>query len=170
MELKEFVQAAINGSQRNIKRATDGLTKSEIAWRPGPECNSIGIILFHVIRSEDTFLQATIQHQSTVWESQKWFEKLGLPATDTGSGYTVEQIAGFKTPEPADLLAYFEAVRAKTNEFVSKLTPEAYDQKVSWGRMGDFTVGALIALVANHASQHIGEISYIRGQQRGCNK
>ncbi len=170
MELKDFIQTSLNGSQRNIKRATDGLTKQEILWRPGPECNSIGIILFHVIRSEDTFIQSTIQKKPTVWETDKWYDRLGLPATDTGSGYTVEQVQAFKAPELADLMAYFEAVRAKTNEYAASLTPAICDQKVQWGRMGEFSIGALMALVANHASQHIGEISYIRGQQRGCNK
>ena len=170
MELKEFVLTALNGSQRSIKRATDGLTKPELAWRPGPECNSIGIILFHVIRSEDNFIQATIQQKPTLWESAKWFEKLGLPASDSGAGYTVEQIGKFNTPELADMIAYFDAVRAKTLEYVNGLTPADYDKKINWGRMGEFTIGALISLVANHAAQHIGEVSYIRGQQRGCNK
>ena len=170
MELTDFIQTALQGTQRGLKRATDGLTKHELMWRPGPDSNSIGLILFHGVRSEDTFIQATIQHKPTVWESEKWHDKLGIPATDTGAGYTAEQVVAFKVPELADLLAYYEAVRAKTTEYVKGLSPAACDQKVTWGRVGEFTIGALLAIVVNHAAQHTGEIAYLRGLQRGANK
>ncbi|MEK7354143.1 MAG: DinB family protein [Chloroflexota bacterium] len=170
MELIDFIQAALNGTQRGVKRATDGLTAHELMWRPGPEANSIGLILFHGTRSEDTFIQATIQHKTTVWESEKWYEKLGMSATDPGAGYTMEQVAAFKAPALSDLLAYAEAVRAKTTEYIKELTPAQCDQKVTWGRMGEFTIGALLALIVNHYAQHAGEMSYLRGLQRGANK
>ena len=170
MELVDFIQAALNGTQRGVKRATDGLTPHELMWRPGSEANSISIILFHATRSEDTFIQATIQHKTTVWESEKWHDKLGISASDTGAGYTMEQVAAFKPPALADLLAYAEAVRAKTTEYVKSLTSAKCDEKVTWGRMGEFTIGALVALVVNHSAQHAGEIAYLRGLQRGANK
>ena len=170
MELIDFMQTTLQGSQRALKRATDTLTDDEASKRVGPEANSIGLILFHAARSEDTFIQATIQHKPTVWETEKWHDKLGLPSADTGSGYTLEQVAAFKSPKLADLLAFSDAVRAGTLDYVKSLTPSGCDAKVTWGRMGDFTIGALVALVANHASQHAGEISYIRGLIRGANK
>jgi len=170
MELVDFMQTALQGSQRALKRSTDTLTDAETAKRVGPEANSIGLIIFHAARSEDTFIQATIQHKPTVWETEKWHDKLSIPAADTGAGYTMEQVAAFKSPKLSDLLAFSDAVRAKTIEYVKGLTPARCDEKVTWGRMGEFTIGALVALVANHASQHVGEISYIRGLQRGANK
>lgn len=170
MELIDFMQTALQGSQRGLKRATDGLTKQELLWQPKPDANSIGLIIFHSIRSEDTFIQSTIQQKPTLWESEKWHDKLSMPATQPGAGYTMEQVAAFKTPELQDLLAYADAVRAKTTEYVQGLTPAKCDQKVTWGRMGEFTIGALVALVINHASQHVGEVSYVRGLQRGANK
>ena len=170
MELTDFIQTALSGTQRGVKRATDGLTPHELMWRPGPEANSIGLILFHGTRSEDTFIQATIQHKTTVWESEKWYEKLGISATDSGAGYSMEQVAAFKTPPLQDLLAYADAVRANTTEYIKELTQSKCDQKVTWGKMGEFTIGALLALVVNHSAQHVGEMSYLRGLQRGANK
>lgn len=170
MELTDFIQAALQGTQRGVKRATDGLTAHELDWRPGPEANSIGLILFHMARSEDTFIQATIQHKTTVWESAKWHDRLGIPATDSGARYTLEQVSVFKVPELEDLLGYAEAVRAKTNEYLKELTPAKCDQKVAWGPTGESTIGSLLALVVNHAAQHVGELSYLRGLQRGANK
>ena len=170
MELTDFIQAALQGTQRGVKRATDGLTPHELVWRPGPEANSIGVILFHMARSEDTFLQATIQHKTTVWESEKWHETLNIAATDSGARYTTEQVSVFKVPELKEHLAYADSVRAKTNEYLKELTPAKCDQKVSWGTTGESTVGSLLALVVNHSAQHVGEMSYLRGLQRGANK
>src|SRR5512143_3354147 len=98
LELVDFIQSALNGSQRGIKRATDGLNPHELMWRPGPEANSIGLIYYHMTRSEDTFIQSSMQHKPTVWETQKWYERLVLSATDPGAGYTMEPVAAFKTP------------------------------------------------------------------------
>ena len=170
MELSDFIQSALNSTQRGVKRATDGLTPHELMWRPGSEANSIGIIMFHMTRSEDMFIQSTIQHKPTVWESEKWHDVLGIPATDSGAGYTMEQVAGFKVPEIKNLQGYAEAVRVKTLDYVKSLTPDKYDEKVTWGRMGEFTIGALLALVVNHSAQHAGEMSYLRGLQKGANK
>ncbi|MBI2849728.1 MAG: DinB family protein [Chloroflexi bacterium] len=170
MELIDFAQTALQGSQRAIKRATDGLTAQELAWQPKPDANSIGLILFHNARSEDTFIQSTIQQTPTEWEAGKWHSKLGMLETQPGAGYTQEQVATFRAPALADLLAYADAVRAKTTDYVKGLTPAKCDQKVTWGRTGEFTIGALLALVINHSSQHAGEVSYLRGLQRGANK
>ena len=170
MELIDFVQTALQGSQRAIKRATDGLTAQEVGWQPKPDANSIGLILFHNARSEDTFIQQTIQQKPTEWEAGKWHAKLGMLETQPGAGYTQEQVAAFKAPALADLLGYCDAVRAKTTDYVKTLTPAKCDAKVTWGRMGEFTIGALLALVINHSSQHAGEVAYLRGLQRRANK
>ena len=170
MELVDFMQIALDRTKQATKRTVDGLTSHELLWRPGAQANSIGLILFHGARSEDTFIQATIQKKPQVWETEKWYEKLGMPLAETGSGYTAEQLVDFRPPELKDLLDYGDAVRAKTQEYLKAMTPEKFDEKVSWGRMGELSIGALVALVITHAAQHAGEIGYLRGLQRGMNK
>ena len=170
MELVDFMQTALQGSQRGLKRATDGLTKQELMWQAQTDANSIGLIIFHNSRSEDTFIQSTIQQKPTVWEAEKWHDKMSLPADQPGGGFVMEQVTAFKSPELQDLMAYADAVRAKTIDYVKTLTPARCDQKVTWGRMGEFTIGALVSLIINHSSQHAGEVSYLRRLQRGTTK
>ena len=93
METKEFIRGLLERTATAITRAMDGLTPEEVAWRPSTECNSIGLILFHAARSEDSFVQGRIRGVPQIWESERWYEKLNMAASDTGSRYTREQVS-----------------------------------------------------------------------------
>ena len=54
MELNEYITMQLDGAKRMMNRVLDTLQPAELAWRPACGCNSIGLILFHVIRSEDS--------------------------------------------------------------------------------------------------------------------
>ena len=98
-----------------------------------------------------------------VWESDRWYQKLNLPISETGSHYRAEQVATFPIPELKDLLGYADAVRARTTEYLNNMTIEEFDRTISMPRLGDVTVGAKFALTIAHLAQHAGEISYLRG-------
>ncbi len=170
MELTDFIQAGLDRAKQATMRALDGLTYDEVKWQPGPGANSIGIIFFHQARSEDLFIHTRIQAKPQVWESEKWYEKLNLPLNETGSQYTVEQIAAFRVPELKDLVGYAEAVRARTAEYLRSATASELDKVIHSPRLGDVTIGAYIALMLVHLAEHAGDISYIRGLQRGLDK
>jgi len=93
-----------------------------------------------------------------------------MPASESGSGYTAEQAATFRVPELKDLLAYADAARAKTLEYLKTAPSNEFDRVINMPRFGDVTVGALFTLVIVHQAQHAGEIAYLRGMQRGMNK
>lgn len=170
MELMDFIQVSLDRAQQATKRVVDSLSPHELMWRPGPEANSIELILFHQARSEDMFIQGRIRGTTHVWESERWYEKLGFPATETGGGYTTEQVAAFRVPEVKDLLAYSDAVRAQTLACLKEMTPDKLDSKVTMGRTGEISIGTIFTIVVGHAAQHAGEVAYIRGLQRGMNK
>ncbi|MCJ7743767.1 MAG: DinB family protein [Dehalococcoidales bacterium] len=170
MEMKDFIKGALDRAKQGTTRAVDGLSHNELIWRPGPECNSIGLILFHQTRFEDSFVQGRIVGNPQVWESDKWYEKFNMPASESGSGYTAEQLAAFRVPELKDLLGYADAVRAKTLEYLKSAPNNEFDRVINMPRFGDVAVGALLALVIVHMAQHAGEIAYLRGVQRGMNK
>ncbi len=71
MDLRDFIQAGLDRVKQATMKAVAGLSHHELMWRPGPEANSIGIILFHQARAEDTFVQTRIQGKPQVWESEK---------------------------------------------------------------------------------------------------
>ncbi len=170
MEIKDFFQAGLDRVKMATMRAVDGLTRHELMWRPGPEANSIGIVLFHAARSEDIFVQTRVQGKPEVWESDKWYQKLKMPVGEVGAHYTVEQLAAFPMPELKDLLGYAEAVRTRTVDYLKGMTPDKFDRVINAPRLGDVTIGAYLALMLVHLAEHAGDISYIRGLQRGLDK
>jgi uncharacterized damage-inducible protein DinB len=170
MELKDYVLSELNNIKRATTRALDGLSHYELIWRPAPGCNSIGLIFYHAVRSEDGFIQSRIQGKTQLWESQGWYQKLNLPVEDVGAHYTVEQVNAFPVPEMKDLQGYADAVRAKTIEYLQALTPAELDRKINMPRFGDMLVGSALTFVAVHAAEHAGEMAYLRGLQRGMDK
>jgi len=169
MELKDLIQIELDNSKRGILKAMDTLTQQEIAWRSCSGCNSIGLIAYHVARFEDSVIQTRVQGKAQIWESEKWYQKLSLPLEDIGAHYTVEQVNAFIVPANVDIKAYADSVRAKTIEYLNGVSPDELNRKITM-RMGDMPIGSVFALLVGHTFQHIGEMSYLRGMQRGMDK
>ncbi len=184
MDVKQLIINGLDNAKRMTDKALDGLTSDELRWQPRSDANSIGLILFHMARFEDSFVQSVIQHKPTLWESEKWCDKLEKEKTDTGSHYSAEQVAGFCVPHLPDLQEYHGAVRKKTIEFIQTLTSEMLDKKVDLPPFGpppapgqpprrppfEPIVGFLLMMTVTHLAEHAGEISYIRGLKRGMDK
>jgi len=170
MELKAYIQSEISGQKRNIDRVLKDLAQPEYAWRPASGCNSIGLILFHVAKSEDNFIQARLQNKPTLWDSEKWYQKLGIPQNEDGAHYNIDQVNAFPVPPYKELLAYFNTVREKTLAYVAGIDAAELDRKFSMPPFGEMTVAGMLSLTVGHAAGHIGEMSYIRGIQRGLDK
>lgn len=169
MELKEYIQNELDGLKRISTRILNTLTRAEVMWRPACGCNSMGLILFHVARSEDSFIQASLQNKPQVWESGKWYQKMNLTEGEIGAHFTIDQVNAFSVPDMKDILNYYEAVRANTLSYLSSLDPKEFDKSVKL-RFGDFTVAGIFALIVSHTAEHLGEISYLRGMLRGMDK
>jgi len=170
MELKQYVEMELNNLKRLTDRVLNGLTQAEIAWRPASGCNSIGLILYHCARSEDSFVQGRLAGEKEIWEKEGWYKKLNKPLEDGGAHYTVEQVNSFQVPDLKDILAYYDVVRAKTLQYVQGMTADKFDQKITMPHFGEISVAGVFALIVGHTSGHIGEISYLRGMQRGMDK
>lgn len=170
MELPHYIGIELSGLKMAMGRALDSLTRQEVTWRPASGCNSIGLILLHVTRSEDSFIQGLLQKKPQIWVSEKWHEKVGLPAEEEGAHYTVDQVNAFEVPELSSIMSYYDAVRAKTKEHLRAMKAEDFDKKVSFPNYGELPVSAVFSLLVSHTSQHIGEIGYLRGLQRGMDK
>lgn len=170
MELKDFITMELNNVKQGMTRVLDGLNHQELSWRPSCGCNSIGLIVFHMARFEDSTVQARIQGKPEIWESEKWYQKLNLPVSEVGAHYTVEQVNSFSVPELRDLIVYADVVRARTVEYLESMTPDELDKPITMPRSSETPIGAVFARVVGHLSQHVGEISYLRGLQRGIDK
>ncbi len=170
MDVKEYVALELAAVKRGLTRVLDGLNQQELSWRPACGCNSIGLILFHMVRFEDTFVQARLQGKPEIWVTDKWYQKLNMVETEAGAHYTADQVNAFKVPELKDILAFLEVVRAATQDYLKGLSPESFDKKIQTPRFGEVTVAFMVSLIIAHEQQHVGEMSYLRGLQRGADK
>jgi hypothetical protein len=189
MEAIKLIQNGLENVTRSIERTLEGLTPAELKWQPRPDANSIGLILFHIARSEDSFIQSMLQGKPQLWESGKWYQRLKKAVDDRGAHYTAEQVASFAVPEMKELRGYIEAVRKLTLQYLKTVTPDMLDDKVDLPPMGpppkdapggktapprrppfEPIVGVILLITVTHAAQHAGEISYLRGLQRGMDK
>jgi len=169
MEIKDYVKNEFDSLKRTSTRVLDTMTQQELMWRPASGCNSSGLILFHVARSEDSFVQTRLQGKPQIWESGKWHHKLNMGEAETGSHYAVDQVNAFRVPNMKELLDYYDAVRVSTLDYLSSLTPDAFNKVIKLP-FGEFTVAGVLSLVVSHTAQHLGEISYLRGMLRGMDK
>lgn len=170
MDVKEYVALELAAVKRGLTRVLDGLNQQELSWRPACGCNSIGLILFHLVKFEDTFVQARLQGKPEMWIADKWYQKLDMAETEAGAHYTADQVNAFKVPELKGTLAYFEAVRASTLDYLKGLSSDSFDKKIQAPRFGEVSVAFMVSLIIAHEQQHVGEMSYLRGLQRGADK
>lgn len=172
MEAKDFIEVVLQRTQQSVAEAVKELTQRELAWRAGPEANSMGFLLWHITRSEDRNFQSTLQQKPQIWETGKWPEKLGMATgpAEFGFGYTPEQVANFPVPPPSLMLEYAQAVRNGTLEYVHALTPQKLNERIQHPAFGNLSAGQLIGRVLGHVTEHIGQIAYIRGLLKVANK
>ena len=167
MNLNEFIEDAFDKEQQFLLEAVQDLTPQELAWRAGPEANSIGWILWHMFRVEDMWIQFFIQERLEIWERDGWNEKFGLPTRDNGFGHTQEQVASFPNLDLSELLRYGESVRVGTFEYLRALGPDDYNI-VPRERMPEMSIGAVFRQIVGEMYQHQGHISYLKGLFRSA--
>ena len=128
-----------------------------------------------------------IQGKPQIWVTEKWYQKFNKAIEDGGAHYSAEQVATFLVPDIKDLLAYSEMVRKNTLEYLKGLKPKDLDNKVNLPpppasmampagnahlRRPPFEpiVGSMLMHEVTELAGHAGEISYLRGLQRGMDK
>ena len=168
MELKEYIKMEIEGLARHEERVIKGLSQKEIEWQPASGCNSIGLMLFHVFKSEDSFMNQ--DKTQMLWKKNTWYTKLGLDEKEDGAHFkTAEDVNAFKVPKLEKIMAYGAAVRKQTLAKLAKSKPADFEGTVKM-RWGEFPKAGMWSMVVGHANQHLAEASYVRGIQRGMDK
>ena len=162
MTSNDFIKDSFAKEHEFLMEAVHDLTPQELAWRAGPEANSINWILWHMLRVEDMWIQFFIKKETEIWERDGWNETFGLPTRDNGFEHTPEQVANFPTLDLQDLLKYGESVRAATLEYLKDLGPEDFEG-VPRERRPEMSVGQIFRQIVGEFYQHQGQISYLKG-------
>ncbi len=164
MTLNEFIADALDKENGFLLDALDGLGPDELAWQPAADANSIGWILWHMVRVEDMWIQFFAQFQTELWETEGWHEKFGLPTRDNGFGHTADQVNNFPGVDLAEFLRYRAAVRQATLAYLDTLTAEDME-RVPRERRPEMSLGAMFRQIIGEMYQHVGHIAYLRGLQ-----
>ena len=147
-----------------VAGAVEGLTAEQLATALEPGANTVGWLVWHLTRVEDSHV-AELLEEPQLWADGPWAARFGLPADPENSGYghTAADVAAVR-PESADaLLDYYRAVRQRTSGFLATLTPDALDRVVDRRWDPPVTLGVRLVSIADDEIQHAGQAAYARG-------
>jgi uncharacterized damage-inducible protein DinB len=163
MNVSELLQDAFDRVHEECHQIASGLSREQLATRPGPEANSIAWLIWHLIRVQDDHVSEAADHPQT-WIAEGWARRLDLPFGEdaTGYGQSSEQV-GQVQADGEDLLGYLDATHAATKAFLATLTDADLDRVVDRNWTPPVTLGVRLNSVVCDDLQHVGQAAYVRG-------
>jgi hypothetical protein len=160
----DVLRDAFGRVREEVSGVLSGLGPDEVLWRPDPEANSIGWLVWHLARIQDDHL-AGVGQVEQVWTGGGWYERFGLPypRQDHGYGHSPADVGRFVVADPALLEGYHAAVHTMTLEVLDGMGEADYARIVD--RRWDPPVTAAVRLVSvvSDTLQHVGQAAYVRG-------
>ncbi|MBT5773415.1 MAG: DinB family protein [Dehalococcoidia bacterium] len=165
MEQREVIADSLGRGRGVLHRALDGMSDDALAYRPANHMNPIGWLAWHIARVEDMHV-ADLLDEGQLWTDGGWHERFSMPpdARDFGTRQTLDQVNAVNSPSAELLLEYYDAVAARTDEYLETLTAESLDQVLDEPQFQPLpTVGVRLNSLVHHAAHHAGQIDYLRG-------
>ena len=169
MDFTEIVQMALSESTEDLGKALSTLTDDERRFQPNQDSNHIDFTLWHMLRVEDHWICRFAQRTETIWERHNWASKTTLPSTHTGYGYSPEQVINLKTFALDLMLEYSNVVRENTEGFLNSLSKDDLANCPDPKKPG-YSIARMLSHLIVELSQHVGQVAYLRGIQRGINQ
>ena len=139
------------------------LTPEQAAYRQTPEANSIGWLLWHLIRIQDDHV-CGITGDEQVWTADGWYDRFGLPFApeEHGYGHSADQVAAVQV-ETALLDGYHAAVHDRTIAYVATVDEDELARVVDEAWDPPVTASVRLVSVIGDCMQHLGQAAYVRG-------
>jgi uncharacterized damage-inducible protein DinB len=166
LDALQLIAQNLETARNMTLKSLNGLIDDDLWYRPKPDTNPIGFLVWHIARVEDMFAHFAIGQGPQVWEHQGWHQHWGVPREDTGNSYTLEQVNAFPRRPLQDLLDYMAAVRRETQELIKSISSADLDRRPYPDRPERVT-GLLLMRAATHEYHHQGQIDYLRGLIKG---
>src|SRR4051794_32617184 len=128
MDVRDLLDELYGRIPHLVRGAVDGLGPDQLAAAPGPGRNTIGWLVWHLVRVQDHHVSELLDEQQ-LWVAGDWGPRFGRTSDpeDTGYGHGADDVAAVR-PESADaLLEYQDAVAARTRDLLAPLTPGDLD-------------------------------------------
>ena len=164
MDTKDILTDAYDRIREGVHRVVDGLDGAALAYRPDADANSIGWLVWHLIRVQDHHVSHLAQRDQA-WSEDRWFERFDMDPDpeDVGYGHTTEQVAAVRITDPSILGEYVEAVHARTQEYIDSLDADELSRIVDTRWDPPVTAGVRLVSVIGDDMQHLGQAAYVRG-------
>jgi hypothetical protein len=164
MDVAQVLLDAYGRIEEEVRAAVEGLDTAALLWRPDPDANPIGWLVWHLARVQDDHV-ADLAGTDQVWSSEAWPQRFGLDPDDMsiGYGHTSEQVGAVRPDGPDTLLAYLDAVAERTRDLLRGLAPDDLDRVVDASWDPPVTMGVRLVSVLSDDLQHAGQAAYLRG-------
>ena len=141
----------------------DSLSPTELSQRVAPGANTIGWLVWHLMRVQDNHV-ADAAGTDEVWSSAGWHKRFGLPFSEKATGYGHSRDDVDTVHVSADLLVgYAQAVSEVTLRYVQELTDADLDRVVDSSWDPPVTLAVRLVSVIGDDLKHLGQAEYVRG-------
>lgn len=147
-----------------VRRVTSDLDAAALAYRPDGDANSVGWLVWHLLRVQDHHV-SDLAGREQAWIEDGWAARFGMPADpeDIGYGHTSDQVAAVRIPNPEVLCDYAAAVHVRTLAYLDSIDAEELSRIVDTRWDPPVTAGVRLVSVIGDDMQHLGQAAYIRG-------
>ena len=164
METSDILLDTFGRIREETVAAASGLSAEALAYRPDPDANSIGWLIWHLTRVQDDHVSA-LALLPQAYLADGWADRLGMKpdSSDLGYGHTSSQVAAVRFDSSDDLLAYHEAVTASSEQYLATVDAQELDRIVDERWDPPVSAGVRLVSVISDCLQHAGQANYLRG-------
>src|SRR4051794_32602909 len=147
-----------------VERAVKGLEPEQLRRAPEPGANTVGWLVWHLTRVQDSHIAELLNAQQ-VYLDGDWAPRFGLKAdpSDTGYGYSAEQVAAVAPENWQVLVDYYAAVHERTLAYLDGHDADDFDRVVDESWDPPVTLAVRLVSVLSDDLQHAGQAAYVRG-------
>ncbi len=147
-----------------VRTVVDGLDCETLREVPRPGTNPVGWLVWHLTRIQDHHV-SDLLGVDQVWTHGDWARRFGLVADpwNIGFAHQPEDVAAVRPESAQALVAYYDAVYARTEPMLAALTPDSLAEVVDENWDPPVTRGVRLISVADDSLQHAGQALYVRG-------
>ncbi|NRQ49068.1 mycothiol transferase [Aeromicrobium stalagmiti] len=150
----------------DIDAILDDLDEAALSRRLTPGSNTIGWLLWHLLRVQDDHF-ADVAGTEQVWTALGWYDRFDLPfdAMATGYGHSTDEVAAVHV-SPSLLAGYSHDVHDASQRLIDSLDDAALARVVDDRWDPPVTLGARLVSVIGDDLKHLGQAEYVKGAIR----
>src|SRR5690242_14430025 len=155
MDCKDLIIDGLNRVDEDLRRALDGLSPEQLAFRPAESANSVAWLAWHLTRVMDDHV-SELAGRPQAWIQDGWHERFGKPGDmgDTGFGYGPEDVAALRPSSATLLVEYYAVVHQRALEYLGTLSCGDMDRIIDRRWDPPVSVGVRLVSVVNDCTQH----------------